>query len=128
MPEATFTGRSALTTGATGRIGQAIATEFGRRGGGHVLAAGRDRERDKTVAGRIRSHGGRADFIPADLCDAAPAKDLAQRVTEVAGSGRHRGQQRPDRGARPDRGGRRSGPRRRRRVEEANGVLDDAST
>jgi NAD(P)-dependent dehydrogenase (short-subunit alcohol dehydrogenase family) len=87
MSEATFTGRSLLVTGATGEtgeIGQAIATEFGRRGG-HVLAAGRDPEQGETVAGQIRSHGARADFIPADLRDAASVKDPARRATEVTG-------------------------------------------
>jgi NAD(P)-dependent dehydrogenase (short-subunit alcohol dehydrogenase family) len=84
MSEATFTGRSVLVTGATRGIGQVIAPEFGRRGG-HLLAAGRDRERGENVAGQIRSHGGRADFIPADLRDAASAKDLARRATEVPG-------------------------------------------
>jgi NAD(P)-dependent dehydrogenase (short-subunit alcohol dehydrogenase family) len=84
MSEATFTDRSVLATGATRGVGQAIATEFGPRSG-HVLVAGRDREPGENVAGPIRSHGGRADFIPADLRDAASAQDLARRATEVAG-------------------------------------------
>ena len=123
MSDATFTGRSVLVARATRGMGQAITAEFGRRGG-HVLVGGRDRERGENVAGQSRSHGGRADFIAADLCDGAPAKDLAQRVTEVAGSGRHRGQQRPDRRARPDGADLDAVDG----VEEANGVLDDAST
>ena len=127
MSEATFTGRSVLVTGATGGIGQAVATELGRHGG-HVLVAGRDREQGETVAGQVRSHGGRAGFIPADLRGAASVKDLARWATEVGGSVRHRGQERRDRRVRSGRGGQRSGLRRRLRVEEANGVLDDAST
>lgn len=47
MPEATFTGRSVLTTGATGRIGQAVATEFGR-----ARTAGSARSREGLVWSR----------------------------------------------------------------------------
>ena len=127
MPEATFTDRSALVTGAIRGIGQAIASESGRRGG-HVLAAGPDRERGETVAGQVRSHGGRAGFIPADPRDAAPAQDLARRATQVAGKvdllASNAGSPCP---VRPGRPAKRT-PTPPTGVEEPNGVLDDAST
>ncbi|HEX4703199.1 MAG TPA: SDR family oxidoreductase [Pseudonocardiaceae bacterium] len=77
-------GRTALVTGATSGIGAATAVELGRRGA-HVLVAGRDSKRGGAVVDKIRSDGGKADFVRADLRDAASARDLAQRATEVGG-------------------------------------------
>jgi len=84
MSDSTFSSRSALVTGATRGIGRAIAEEFGRQGA-HVLVAGRDQQRGENVVQGIRAGGGTADFVPADLRDAASAKELARRATEVAG-------------------------------------------
>jgi NAD(P)-dependent dehydrogenase (short-subunit alcohol dehydrogenase family) len=127
MSDATFTGRSVLVTRATRGIGQAITAGFGRRAG-NVLVGGRDWERGENVAGQIRSHGGRADFIPADLHNAAPGPGSGPAGDRGGGSGRHRGQQRPDRRARPDGAAGEADLDAVDGVEEANGVLDDAST
>ncbi len=79
-----LSGRSALVTGATSGIGRATALALAQRGA-HVLAAGRDAQRGGEVVDTIRAGGGKADFVQADLHDAASAHDLAQRATEAAG-------------------------------------------
>jgi NAD(P)-dependent dehydrogenase (short-subunit alcohol dehydrogenase family) len=84
MSDTTFDGRTALVTGATRGIGQAIAEELGRHGA-HVLVVGRDADRGEDVVSRIRNDGGKADFIGADLRDATSAKELARRAVEFAG-------------------------------------------
>jgi NAD(P)-dependent dehydrogenase (short-subunit alcohol dehydrogenase family) len=77
-------GQTALVTGATSGIGRATAIKLGQRGA-HVLVAGRDQARGESVVASIRSGGGKADFVQADLRDAASARDLAARATEAGG-------------------------------------------
>jgi NAD(P)-dependent dehydrogenase (short-subunit alcohol dehydrogenase family) len=71
-------------TGATSGIGAATATALAEHGA-HVLVAGRDHDRGETVVAAIRAHGGKADFVAADLRDAASARQLARRATELGG-------------------------------------------
>ena len=61
-----FTGRTALVTGSTSGIGEAIATRLAGEGA-HVLVSGRDAERGAGCVERIRDSGGRADFLAVDL-------------------------------------------------------------
>jgi NAD(P)-dependent dehydrogenase (short-subunit alcohol dehydrogenase family) len=80
-----LTGKTALVTGSTGGIGQAIAVAFGRNGA-HVVVTGRNVERGDDVVDEIRATGGRADFVAADL-DGSPAASarLAAQATDLLG-------------------------------------------
>jgi NAD(P)-dependent dehydrogenase (short-subunit alcohol dehydrogenase family) len=74
----------ALVTGATSGIGAATARTLAKRGA-HVLVAGRDPARGEGVVGSIRRRGGKADFLAADLTDAATARAFARRAAELGG-------------------------------------------
>ncbi|MFE3163127.1 SDR family NAD(P)-dependent oxidoreductase [Streptomyces sp. NPDC059224] len=77
--------KTALVTGSTSNIGQAIAEAFAAEGA-HVIVSGRNAERGAQVVAGIRASGGRADFVAADL-DGGPAasQDLAARARETLG-------------------------------------------
>lgn len=77
-------GEVALVTGATSGIGAATARALAEQGA-HVLVAGRNASRGQDVVGAIRTRGGEADFVPADLSDADSARTLARRATEAGG-------------------------------------------
>lgn len=74
----------ALVTGSTSGIGKATALALASHGS-RVLVTGRDRARGNDVVAAIRAAGGAADFLQADLHDAASARDLARRAVELAG-------------------------------------------
>jgi NAD(P)-dependent dehydrogenase (short-subunit alcohol dehydrogenase family) len=78
-------GKTALVTGATSNIGRAIAVAFAAEGA-HVVVSGRSGERGVEVVEQIRTAGGRADFVGADL-DGSPqaSTDLATEATRVLG-------------------------------------------
>ncbi len=77
--------KTALVTGSTSNIGQAIAEAFAAEGA-HVIVSGRNRERGAQVVEGIRASGGRADFLAADLDGSAEAsRDLAARARETLG-------------------------------------------
>jgi NAD(P)-dependent dehydrogenase (short-subunit alcohol dehydrogenase family) len=78
-------GKTALVTGATSNIGLAIARAFGAEGA-HVVVSGRSIERGAQVVDRIRTAGGRADFLAADL-DGSPSasRDLATEAVRALG-------------------------------------------
>ncbi|MCY4069929.1 MAG: SDR family NAD(P)-dependent oxidoreductase [Chloroflexi bacterium] len=59
-------GRVAIITGAASGIGRATALRFAREGA-HVLIADIDVARGKDCAGEIRSSGGEARFVEADV-------------------------------------------------------------
>ncbi|MEU6094124.1 glucose 1-dehydrogenase [Streptomyces sp. NPDC047079] len=72
--------KTALVTGATSNIGRAIAVAFAAEGA-HVVVSGRNRERGEAVVAEIRSRGGLADFVAADL-DGSPA--ASRRLADEA--------------------------------------------
>ncbi|MFF8731197.1 SDR family NAD(P)-dependent oxidoreductase [Streptomyces sp. NPDC015171] len=77
-------GRVALVTGATSGIGAATAALLAERGA-HVLVAGRDAARGEGVVAGIRAHGGRADFLAADLRTADSVRQLAREALALGG-------------------------------------------
>ncbi len=81
---AALTGSTALITGSTSGIGKATANHLAAEGA-HVIVSGRDASRGDAVVATIRSHGGTADFIAADLGDAHSVRELAARAIEVGG-------------------------------------------
>ncbi|GAA4756668.1 SDR family oxidoreductase [Amnibacterium soli] len=82
---ASLEGKTALVTGGTSGIGRAAAVMLAARGA-HVVVSGRDSTRGEEVVTAIRTAGGSADFVRADLADADSARALAARATEL-GSG-----------------------------------------
>ena len=73
---------TALITGGTSGIGFATARNLAELGI-HVLVVGRNAERGKKAVEEIRAAGGKGDFIPADLRDAASAREVAKRAIEL---------------------------------------------
>ncbi|MFB7494383.1 SDR family NAD(P)-dependent oxidoreductase [Streptomyces sp. NPDC056161] len=84
MGSVDLSGRVALLTGATSGIGAATAALLAERGA-HVLVAGRDAARGETVVNAIRSKGGKADFLAAELRDAQSVRQLARAAIELGG-------------------------------------------
>jgi NAD(P)-dependent dehydrogenase (short-subunit alcohol dehydrogenase family) len=78
-------GKTALVTGSTSNIGQAIAVAFAAEGA-HVIVSGRNQERGERIVADIRAAGGQADFVAADL-DGSERRshDLAAEATGVLG-------------------------------------------
>src|SRR6266699_939576 len=84
MTSTDLAGTTALVTGATSGIGRATAVLLARRGA-HVLVSGRDADRGDAVVAEVRSAGGKADFVAADLTDGDSVRALAHRATELGG-------------------------------------------
>ena len=76
---------TALITGGTSGIGRAAANKLAQLGI-HVLVVGRNAERGEKTVDEIRATGGKADFISADLQDAASARTVAKKAIDL-GSG-----------------------------------------
>jgi NAD(P)-dependent dehydrogenase (short-subunit alcohol dehydrogenase family) len=75
---------TALITGRTSGIGRAPANKLAQLGI-HVLVVGRNAERGKKTVDEIRAAGGKADFISADLKDAASARSVAKKAIDLGG-------------------------------------------
>jgi NAD(P)-dependent dehydrogenase (short-subunit alcohol dehydrogenase family) len=77
--------KTALVTGSTSGIGEAIAVAMAAEGA-LVVVTGRDAARGAAVVAAITAAGGRAAFVAADLA-AGPAaiRALASEATEAAG-------------------------------------------
>jgi NAD(P)-dependent dehydrogenase (short-subunit alcohol dehydrogenase family) len=73
---------TALVTGATSGIGQAVANKLAELGI-HVLVVGRNKERGEKTIAAIRAEGRQADFIQSDLRDASSARAVARRAVEL---------------------------------------------
>lgn len=77
-------GKTALVTGATAGIGQAIAHALAREGA-HVVVNGRDEQRGQAVVEAIRTAGGSAAFVAADVTSKPAIDRLAKEATEAVG-------------------------------------------
>jgi NAD(P)-dependent dehydrogenase (short-subunit alcohol dehydrogenase family) len=78
-------GRTALVTGSTGGLGVAIASALATEGA-FVVVSGRDKARGDAVVADIRSAGGKAEFVVADLGAGEPEVGrLAEQATAAAG-------------------------------------------
>ncbi len=78
-------GRTAIVTGSSSGIGEAIARVLAASGA-HVVVSGRDAERAARVVDTITARGERASAVTADLA-AAPddVRDFARRATDALG-------------------------------------------
>ncbi len=78
----TFSGYTALVTGATSGIGRAIALQLADRGA-EVVVHGRDGQRGIEVVQEIENSGGTARFVAAELNDPADVRRLAGQAGQV---------------------------------------------
>jgi len=81
---ADLSGSVALVTGGNSGIGRATAARLALNGA-HVIVTGRDTTRGDQAVERIRSAGGKADFVAASLSGEASARKLARKAVELGG-------------------------------------------
>jgi NAD(P)-dependent dehydrogenase (short-subunit alcohol dehydrogenase family) len=77
-------GRVAIVTGSSSGLGEAIARELAAAGAA-VVVNSRTKERAEPVVNEIRSRGGRAIAVAADVCDSAQVADLVSAALEELG-------------------------------------------
>ena len=83
MPE--LENKTALVTGASRGIGRATATALAEAGAHVLVHYGRSKREAESVVSAIKTKGGRADAISADLGTPDGASLLAKQVRSIAG-------------------------------------------
>ena len=78
-------GKSAVVTGASRGIGQAIAVELGKRGAKVVVNYSKDADGANTTVQKIQGAGGEAKAIQADVADFKAAEGLIKAAVEAHG-------------------------------------------
>ena len=80
-----LSGKTALVTGASRGIGRACALSLAEAGARVLIHYGRGKEEAGAVVAEIRSAGGQAEAVAADLAAADGAHHLANQVRGMAG-------------------------------------------
>jgi len=78
-------GQTAVVTGASRGIGNAVAHAFAEAGA-HVIICARETERIEDVAEEIESGGGRATAVRADVRDQFDVERLMEQAGEIGGA------------------------------------------
>ncbi|HXO06271.1 MAG TPA: SDR family NAD(P)-dependent oxidoreductase, partial [Candidatus Sulfotelmatobacter sp.] len=81
----TLQNKTALVTGASRGIGRATALALARAGANVLVHYGRSAQEAESVVAQIRTQGGRADAVSADLGTPDGASLLAKQVRAMAG-------------------------------------------
>jgi 3-oxoacyl-[acyl-carrier protein] reductase len=81
----TFSGKTALVTGASRGIGSAIAVGLGQAGAHVLVHYGRAKLEAESVVARIQGSGGSAEVVCADLAAANGPHELAAQVRQKVG-------------------------------------------
>src|SRR5207247_10457582 len=79
-PTNELTGSSAVVTGSSSGIGRAIALELAAAGAAVVVHARRSADAARSVAEQIRSAGGQAEVLLADLSDPNSHQSLVEQA------------------------------------------------
>src|SRR5947209_14597842 len=80
-----LTNKTALVTGASRGIGRATALALAETGARILVHYGRSAQEAESLVAGIRSRGGRADLIQADLGTPEGATLLAKEVRSIVG-------------------------------------------
>ncbi|MEM9057726.1 MAG: SDR family NAD(P)-dependent oxidoreductase, partial [Pseudomonadota bacterium] len=83
--QSAFTGKTAVVTGASAGVGEAVAHAFARQGANVVLVARREGPL-AAVARAIEADGGKALELAMDVCDTAACERLFERAVETFGA------------------------------------------
>jgi 3-oxoacyl-[acyl-carrier protein] reductase len=81
----TLQNKTALVTGASRGIGRATAVALAQAGAHVLVHYGRSAREAESLAAEIRTKGGRAEAIPADLGSSDGAALLAEQVRSIVG-------------------------------------------
>jgi NAD(P)-dependent dehydrogenase (short-subunit alcohol dehydrogenase family) len=84
-PDRFLEGKVALVTGAAKRLGRAVAEAVAAHGAGVVIHYGRSRAEAAGLAEELKSAGGKAWTLSADLADGEQVERLVPRAVEQAG-------------------------------------------
>src|SRR5258708_10480079 len=84
-PMNTLANKTALVTGASRGMGRATALALAAAGARIVVHYGRNADEARAVVDQIRSAGGRADAVAADLAAPDGAHELATQVRDLIG-------------------------------------------
>jgi NAD(P)-dependent dehydrogenase (short-subunit alcohol dehydrogenase family) len=78
-------GKTAIVTGGSQGLGEAIAREFAARGASSLLLTGRNRERGEAVAASLKSGGCDARFHAVDLADLDAVRTIVPAAEQAFG-------------------------------------------
>src|SRR5271170_2349435 len=81
----TLQDKTALVTGASRGIGRATAIALGRAGAHVLVHYGRSTQEAESLVAEIRTNGGHADAISADLGTPGGASSIAKQVRSIVG-------------------------------------------